>query len=331
MNVVLVAWLVATAQPCWAEPLPDTLVVATWNVEWFFDDNRADNQSDLARQQSAPSAEDWQWKVENVARVVAAIRPHILALQEVENRRVLADLTAHLRREFDLEYRVAFAQGADRTTEQDVAFLYLGGLVRYSRREQTREMFESNNYHNVQKHLFAEFAWRDGEEEERLWVLTAHLRAGPDEHDVRRRQARLLHEWVTPGLVQGHNVMLLGDWNTEVPCDAADGGNDLGILRGFETQDEADDLADLHLRLPENQRSTHITRKQYDHILVGPSLLDDAEGRRDLVLRTVSRSRQGVVRGDGADRRHFEDYYSIAAEERDVSDHYPVVAEFTAK
>ena len=85
------------ARPVAADPLPERLIVATWNVEWLFDNYPGDNSNDLARSQSAPTREAWDWKLAGVAEVIAKIRPTILALQEIENRRVLFYLERKLK------------------------------------------------------------------------------------------------------------------------------------------------------------------------------------------------------------------------------------------
>ena len=80
VTLLLGCWL---THPAWADPLPERLVVATWNVEWLFDNYTGDNFNDLARSQAAPSRELWDWKLARVAEVIAAIKPTILALQEI--------------------------------------------------------------------------------------------------------------------------------------------------------------------------------------------------------------------------------------------------------
>ncbi len=309
----------------------DGLTIATWNLEWFFDHRREDNRSELSKSQSAPSRRAWQWKVDEVARVIAEIQPDILALQEVENRRVLEQLAEQLRDEHRLRYHVAFIEGLDSHTEQDVALLYRGDLLSYSRYEQTAEMFASNRFYNVSKHLIARFRFRDGDTEQMLTVVTAHLRAGPDDAAIRKRQCRLLHTWVRDEIVAGANVVVLGDFNTEVAGGAADASSDLGALLGLETEDEKDDLLDLHERLPPGQQATHLSGRSFDRILVSRPMIDDADGERDWVFESIRVPRQLVVRGSGPDSNHFNNYWGIAEEERDVSDHYPVVARFAVQ
>jgi endonuclease/exonuclease/phosphatase family metal-dependent hydrolase len=327
LGLVLLALLfgLVTRMPAAGEQLPEKLVIATWNLEWFFDHDTGDNYSELAKRLSAPSQDNWRWKVTTAAAVIAEIQPDILALQEVENRRVLTDLVEALEIRNGLTYRVAFVEGGDTFTEQDVAILYRGGLVGYGRREQTREMFNSNQYFNVQKHLFAEFQWEHGEQPYKLTLLTAHLRARAERDDIRRRQCNLLHHWVRDEVTRGGNVIVLGDLNTEVAAEDAAAANDLGTARGLHTRSQDDDLFDAHLRLPARERSTHINDRQYDRILLSPSLVGDKPG---LKLDHVRRVTAGVIRGAGPDgQAHFDDYYGVPDDERDVSDHYPVVVE----
>ncbi|HEX5103579.1 MAG TPA: hypothetical protein VFV87_07210, partial [Pirellulaceae bacterium] len=84
LALLLASWCGAVSVAA-ADPLPEKIVVATWNVEWLFDNYTGDNPNELARSQSAPSREAWDWKLAGVAKVIAEIKPTILALQEVEN------------------------------------------------------------------------------------------------------------------------------------------------------------------------------------------------------------------------------------------------------
>ena len=71
-----------------ADAAPERIVIGTWNIEWFFDHDQSDNNSELAKKLSAPSAKDWNWRVTETAKVIAAIHPTVLALQEIENEKV---------------------------------------------------------------------------------------------------------------------------------------------------------------------------------------------------------------------------------------------------
>ena len=49
-----------------------SISVATWNVEWLFDDYQGDNFSKLAKEQSAPSREVWEWRRDALAEAIAS-------------------------------------------------------------------------------------------------------------------------------------------------------------------------------------------------------------------------------------------------------------------
>lgn len=313
-----------------ADERPDAIRVATWNVEWFYDDFKPDNRSDLAKQNSAPSREEWEWKLNEVARVIAELQPTILALQEVENRDVIFKLTKVLEEKYKLKYRYAFIDGFDFGTEQDVALLYQSGLVEFSRREQSQEMYASKEFYNLSKHLIGRFEWGTGDERESLLVLTAHFRATPEQEELRKRQGRLVHEWIKPALEQGENVIVLGDFNSEYKAANPEPNSDLGIMCGWNTAESSDNLVDLHTFLPEELRSTHLLKKEFDRLFVSPALTTDAPERVDLVFSRIITRQDLVVVGE-QDKDHFNVFYQITQSERDVSDHYPVMAEFLFK
>ena len=315
-----------------ADPLPESITIATWNLEWFYDDYQGDNSSDLAKKLSAPNSDEWQWRLENVADVVGQLAPTILALQEVENQLVVHRLRQEVEKQHGIRYRIAFIQGYDFGTEQDVAILYQSGLVEFSRREQSLEMFDSGEYRNVSKHLFARFEWGAGEEKQVLHLCNLHLRATADRADYRARQCRLIRHWMQERIEAGENVIILGDLNTEqmIEDEVSDQReSDIGILRGLDTPAEADDLVDLHQYLPADQRSTHMIGKQFDRILLSAAAHDDGQGR-DLVYSRMVNRRDLVVRGT-ADEDHRDVYYQIDQKERDLSDHYPLMCELLIK
>ncbi len=312
--------------PALPDEKPDRLVIATWNLEWFYDENRTDNHSDLSRKQSAPNRKDWEWKRDGVAGVIARIKPAILALQEVENRRVLQYLVSRLRKQHNLSYRYAFIEGRDSFTEQDVGILYLSGLVEYCRREQSREMYDSQKYYNLSKHLIGRFEWGSGTDKESLMVLTAHFRAGEKNAEIRRRQARLIRHWIEPELAAGRNVVVLGDFNVERTFAQTSERSPIGVLRGLPTESPMDDLADAHQFIRPARRGTHLINKQFDRILLSRSLMIDQPGKRDLVFGSANCRAELVIKGS-KDRDHRPGLYRIPVAERDLSDHYPVVVE----
>ena len=308
----------------------ESVSVATWNLEWFFDADTSDNDSKVAAKQSAPSQDEWVWKLNSVAAVIAKLKPTILGLQEVEDREVLQQLTKVLKEQFDISYRIAFIEGWDQYTHQDVAFLYRTGLIEYSRKEQTAEMFQSKEYYNVHKHLFARFEFGSGKQREQLLLANVHLRATAEKQDIRIKQCRLLRKWISEELTAGNNVIVLGDLNTEEVCGSVREGSDLAILMGLDTKSQDDDLIDSHLKLQADYRDTHLGGRQFDRILISRSLIDDKRKKQDLSFVQIGNFKEAVVVGE-RDHNHFDNYYKIPQAERDVSDHYPIMVEFQIK
>ena len=332
--VGLILSLFANSSTATGDEIPrgNRLVVATWNLEWFYDDNQDDNVSKLAKKLSAPTASDWDWKVDQVCRVLSEINPTIVALQEVENRKVVLDLTKRLKSKYGKNFRVAHIESWDTHTEQDVAIIYRSGLVSYGCNEQSFEMFKSKDFHNLSKHLVARFEWGEGPRKESLTMLTSHLRARAEKEDIRKRQCRLIHHWMKDLVAAGENVMVLGDMNTEQASGNIRRDSDMSVLLGQETQTQADDLIDLNQKLERQYKITHINGREYDRIVVSQSMVeDDPKAKNDLVFSRIQTGRELVVKGEIDGQKHFDNFYGIPKDQRDISDHYPVVAEFLFK
>jgi endonuclease/exonuclease/phosphatase family metal-dependent hydrolase len=316
----------ALAQDYPADPAPNKLTVATWNLEWFFDHETNDNRSEIAKEQSTPSREVWEWKKNAIASSIAQMKPTILALQEIEGKNVLYELANELRNKHQLTYRIAFVEGFDGSTEQDVGILFQSGCLEYSRREQNNRMFGSQDFYSLSKHLFAKFAWDASGHTEPLTVLTVHLRAREEAAKERRKQAR-------DQIARGENVILLGDLNLEsqngTPMADDDG---IEALTGKLTNASNDDLVDLHEKLPADQRRTHLVLdKQFDRILVSRSMIEDNPSIKDWVFEKIEVLPNLVVRGNDSIEDHWEKRYTKPVEERELSDHFPLMATFELK
>lgn len=329
--VVVVSLSIGGLSGCaWGQPYddaPHTLRVMTWNVEWMFDDDASDNRSLLSREQSAPSRKYWEAKRDGVVAVIAENKPEIVALQEIEGVQTLSEIISHLRSEHNLSYRFAFIQGRDSFTEQDVGLLVRGGLVGYSRREQSNRMFASQQFYNLSKHLIAEFRWDNVVSP--LAVMTVHLRATADAEELRIKQARLARRWLEPELQAGEDVILLGDFNTEQPVlnsdEEASVSGDIAAIVGGEGQLR---MVDLLTRLPDTTEATHlILDKQFDRIMVSESMMVDGEGA-DWCFAKIEVLRGKIVRGQPDGPAHWTHRLTLAVEEFDLSDHYPVMATF---
>ncbi len=314
----------------WGQPYddaPHTLRVMTWNVEWMYDDDTSDNRSSLSREQSAPSRAYWEAKRDGVVAVIAENKPEIVALQEVEGVQTLSEIVAFLRSEHNLPYRYAFIQGRDSFTEQDVGLLVRGGLVGYSRREQSERMFASQQFYNLSKHLVAEFRWDNVVSP--LTVMTVHLRATADAEEIRIKQSRLARRWLEPELQAGEDVILLGDLNTEQPVSNSDQeasvSGDIAAIVGSQSQLR---MVDLLTRLPDATEATHLVlEKQFDRIMVSESMMVDGEGA-DWCFAKIEVLRDKIVRGQPDGPAHWSQRLTLGVDEFDLSDHYPVMATF---
>ncbi len=320
-----------------ADELPKKLNIATWNLEWFFDQYTGDNSAELAKKQAAPSREEWDWKLAGVAKVISEIKPDILALQEVENRRVLFYLQQKLKKEYKLDYEIAFVEGEDFFTEQDVGILALSGLTGYGRKERTKEQMEENKpakekrFYPLNKHIVADFEWGDGANREKLTIINLHTRAMSNGAEIRKRQARLTREWMKEHISPTQNFIILGDLNSDELADATTKEGDMGVFLGLDTPSTDDDLFDTLLKLSGEAKASHLNHMQYDRILCTDALMKDDPSRSDLVFKSSVIRRDLVVRGKEQDKDHMDIFWQIPQEERDISDHYPLVAEFEVK
>lgn len=310
-----------------ADRAPQELKIATWNLEWFFDDFKGNNRSDVAKEQSAPSREEWEWRVGNFAAAIAKFEPTILAVQEIEDRGVMQNLTKVLKEKFNQSYRVAFIEGFDSGTEQDVALIFKSGLVEIARREQNNAMFESKEFYNLSKHLIARFEWQHGDRVIPLTILNLHLRATADAAELRQKQARLAHAWMRKGIASGENVLILGDLNVEEAVgEIKPDGDGMHLLLGRGTSSTNDDLVDLLERAPAEKRRTHlILDKQFDRILASATMVEGTGGYKFRGIEVLS---QWNIRGEGADADHWDTRYTKDHSERDLSDHHPVMVTF---
>lgn len=314
-----------------ADRAPDELVIATWNVEWFFDAEQGDNRSKIAKEEGAPNSAFWSWKLQTVAAAIAKMKPTIIGLQEIEGKSVLHQLVAVLKEEHRLSYRIAFVEGFDGSTEQDVGILFFNGCVSYGRREQNNNMFNSQDFYSLSKHIVADFEWDADGSTEKLNLINVHLRARAEASNERTKQAKLVHFLARPSLQRGENVIVMGDMNFEslagtslVPDDGID------AITGKLTRETNDDLVDLLTTLPADQRRTHLVLdRQFDRILVSPSMISDDPHRKDWKFSKLEIRRDLVIQGADGVEDHWERRFTKPTNEREVSDHFPLVATFT--
>ncbi|MCC6510055.1 MAG: hypothetical protein IT423_13190, partial [Pirellulaceae bacterium] len=261
-----------------------------------------------------------------VAKSIAACDATIVALQEIEGIQTLNDIAAELREQHGQSFRSAFIQGSDSFTEQDVGVLQRSGLMNYRRHEQSKTMFDSKQYYNVSKHLVTEFRWADVSSP--LTIINLHLRATVQSETERTKQGRLARWWLEPQLDAGQDVIFLGDLNSEHAVGELAGEMKF-LIDGGETSNPPQ-LVDLLSKAPENARQTHmILDKQFDRILVSPSLTTNDPSGRDWVFTSIAVRPDLATVGAGKDgEAHWSGRLTMATSELDISDHAPVIATF---
>ena len=284
--------------------------IMTWNLEWFFDADTGDNSSDLAERMSADNAAEFGERVREAALVIKnSGMPEIVALQEIENKRVVEQLATELNEKHGANYKVGFVQGTDTFTEQDVAYLYEGRPLEVEFQRIPRAGFTNRTLHKVpSKHCVMTITHRlaDGRTQQ-LMLINCHLKAGRDAEDEaqRKKQGRVMSGFVKNTLTVNPavGVVVLGDMNAGKRFQDTSEADGMGVLRGMETRDPLEDLMDVNVNLSPAKRKTHVSNRELDRILLSGALLDDV----GLVFEQV------VVRKDLID---------------DESDHFPMIATF---
>ena len=288
--------------------------ILTWNLEWFFDHDTSDDDSNIGRDFAAPSAQEFRDRVATIADAIATIQPTIVALQEIENALVVQALATELLQRHSLAYTVAFVQGRDTHTGQDVAFLVDSTLPFTVERFDFSEFAGEPDFKDLSKHLRMDVTIAG----EPVTLVTVHLIT---QLSQRLRQARTLRAW-TQELVPARNLIILGDFNSGLRVNETTNDSEMGIIRGFGTSSTDDDLFDAHLNL--TNRDTHVSGRELDRILLSPSLTDTA----GLHLTSIERRRDLAIRGavDGLEAVAYE----LPVDQQDLSDHFPLIATLTA-
>ncbi len=333
--IALGFYSLATTKSCEGQE-PEKLTIMTWNLEWFYDEHEGDNFSKLAKEKTAPSRDDWNWHRDAIGESIRKSKPTILALQEIENRRVLWYLSRSMQGNHQLKYSELSYESEDHFTEQNVGIMFRDPVVAVSTQQffQTPQQRLDKQYFGVPKHLLATFEFPIGNgKTEQVTVMNLHLRSRPEGAELRRRQARLIRLWISDLIRQKKNVIVLGDTNTEQRGSKAKQDTELQILCGKDTPETDDDLIDLHWKLPPKERRTHLLPdREFDRILVSQSLLDDTPGEPDLIFESISVMPELAIQGKrDTPEQHWDNYWSTSPDERDFSDHYPVQATFVVQ
>lgn len=256
-------------------PAPGEVAVATQNLKRLFDavdDGGGDRVT----------AGEYGRRLAQLAAQVDAVlrRPAVIAVQEAEHEKALADLAAALRERTGEAWRPVLREGHDRGGI-DVGFLVRADWqVLQVEQVLAQEMLDRHPLFD-RPPLRLRLRAPGGQE---IDLVNVHLKSlyGSDRGDreerriarKRTRQAEALAAWLKAALAgrPQRRLVLLGDFNATP--DARGGVDVLGIVQaaGLRAVDE---------RLPQDERYTYVWRcepEALDHVFVSPALLPAVSG-----------------------------------------------------
>ena len=256
-----------------------TLRVASWNVENLFDtEDDPDNPGD---DEFTPNgAKKWteevyRIKLDRLAELIAEMKPDIIGLAEIENRRVLVDLQKALATSYDYHLpEIVHREGRDhRSIEVALLSKYKPANTRWLIGNPTgREMICST--------------FSSGASE--LTVIMCHWKsklvpAGMTEQDVdnlRAHEAKVARRAFERKLRKNPNaaVMVMGDFNDDVPSPILTRDGGMLVSRGLLKSNPLC-LYNLSADIPVNRRGTYYyypkrVWNSIDSISVSSSMLD---------------------------------------------------------
>ena len=318
IGLVLAVGLVAPIErTVGASGYDEGFTVVTLNACWLFD---GVGEEDFY---TAPQCEeDAEEHLSNVADYLSTVDADFIAIEEIES----ADMLHRLNEKLGGGYHEIFVQGTDDHTGQDVAGLSRFPILAMGRSNDTQRYPIPNSRfrapmgtEDVAKHFWA--TTQIGSET--VTFIALHLLAYPDdlERVVRREaQALIIRNLANGFLDAGHEVVILGDINDfdSVVCDAA--GNEPRscvdrLLKDIDPETEGDEMINAAAAIPQAERYTYWYDENRNGIDDGPeehSMIDHIYVSRDLAAHIVD------VRIDHA-----------GYEVRTVSDHWPVIVDFT--
>ena len=292
-----------------AVPVGDRLRICTYNIQNFADGiNDGERRSEIMARRQALQA----------SRLVAAMDPDILLLQEVENKRALQWLNRYFPAPYPYGYVTRF------TRRNEVLKLNLAVLSRVPLRHLAEIDFGPVRHSTIPPRGLLRFSVDLGRRH-RLLVYTVHLKSNwghPLKNQQKRRLAlEILREDVRHFLVDrtedAWEVVIAGDLN--VDPDTERFADDESLL-------PVGDYVDFWADRPMNERVTMPSRGGDPQLWFPPAAFDRILGSPELrqapwVMGALTTLPQGVDTNDcyalpGATRLH-------------VSDHFPVFADIT--
>jgi|GEM_PF-1326769 len=247
----------------------DAIAVGTFNLQWAHDP--LGDTTKLAGEYRAQTDEDWDWKVDNVAKLLVEERLDIIALEELGGQGELTDIALKIEELGGPDYDWAFVESKDRLAGHHVAV-----LSRYPIVEQRR--FEIH----MRRHLAADIELPNGDT---ITVVAMHAAGGKYKNNeaARAKNAKALKRRLT-ALQAEHPVIVLGTTNSpHLPDTRGYKTSAAGLLAGTTTRKQTDDCADSASFY--SAQSTTVHGDTADRIFVcGLELVDvDSSGQSTIV------------------------------------------------
>jgi len=258
----------------------EPLRVASWNVENLFD--TVDDPTNEGDDQFLPQDSYTRWneakyarKLQNLAELVAALKPDILCLVEIENRRVLVDLQQALLRQRQVDLPHIVHRDSQDKRGIDVAIL--------SRHAPTATEWLAGNT-GGREMLVADFKV-DGAP---LTLFVNHWKSQAlydgmkktDSDALRRSEAQISRRAVAARLKKNPAaaILLTGDLNDNIDCDILEKNAGLALKREMLRVDPTL-LFNLSADLPAKARGTYYYASgkkwnSFDSISVSAGMLD---------------------------------------------------------
>lgn len=311
--------------------------IATYNVENLFDLTYSGHEYE----EYIPNT-SWKWnsdnyrkKLKNIARVIADIKPDIIALQEIESLQALKDLKAQVNREG--HYFPYYAIASAKETTVKVALLSKFPL-------QTKELRVSTSY-KYRNILEAKVQLGS----EKLYIFVNHWKAKSGPESRRIVSAKALKQRLDT--LGNANYVLLGDFNSDYrenqtflkkrKLNDTSGITGINHILKTEAHNKAVSYGDLKgcrdcaynlwYELPQKQRWSHKYRGKgegLDSIIIAPKLAD-GKGLEYVKGSFQKFDSPYLFKKSAINRWERSRKYPKHHTGRGYSDHLPIYAEFS--
>jgi endonuclease/exonuclease/phosphatase family metal-dependent hydrolase len=209
----------------------DAFSVGTFNLDWALD-AQDDKRTALGLKHRAKTPDDWTWKRDNIAKILAAEKLDVVALQELGGERELGDIAWAVKEQGGPQYDWVFVPSDDKNTGQHVGLMSRFPLTN-----------ERRLGANMRKQMVADMELPGGEV---VTVVVVHARTGnyPAYTADRRKQARSVKKALVK-LAKERPLLVLGTFNEpDTPSSGGYAASSVGIFAGASTSPSEDDCQD---------------------------------------------------------------------------------------